>query len=180
MTSAAAAHEDAPGPLTPKLRIFLPLAIVVFALDLWSKHWVEARLAHGRIEAVWSDIFFLANHRNEGAMWGVGQDWPSWILPTVRLGALLVILYLLKHTGRDDRIGVTALGLVMGGAAGNIHDSLRLGYVRDFLLFDFDIPVFDPFPTFNVADSAICVGVGLLVLQMFRAPTRAPAPSRPV
>jgi signal peptidase II len=159
----------APGSFARKLKLFLPLAVVILAADLWTKDWIESRLEYGRLESVWGDTFLLANHRNEGGMWGVGQDWPDWILPTVRCAALLVIVYLLRQTPAQDRLGVFALGLVMGGAAGNIHDSLTLGYVRDFLLFDFDVPVFDPFPTFNVADSAICVGVGLLALQMFRA-----------
>lgn len=170
MSGESSAPTASAGSFASKLKIFLPLALVILAADLWTKDWIEARLEYGRLESVWGDTFLLANHRNEGGMWGIGQDWPSWILPTVRLAALLVILYLLRQTSASDRIGTFALGLVMGGAAGNIHDSLTLGYVRDFLLFDFDVPVFDPFPTFNVADSAICVGVGLLALQMFRSP----------
>jgi signal peptidase II len=167
---ASSAGESDTGSFARKLLIFAPLAMVIVALDLFTKAWVESRLGYGAMESVFGTTFQLANHRNTGGMWGVGSDWPRWILPTVRLGALGVIFYLLHHTPARDRLGVIALGLVMGGAIGNIHDSLSLGYVRDFLYFDFDVPVFDPFPTFNVADSAICVGVGLLALQMFRTP----------
>jgi signal peptidase II len=57
---------------------------------------------------------------------------------------------------------LVALGLVLGGAVGNVYDGFAFGAVRDFVLVDLDIPVFDPFPVFNVADSGICVGVALL------------------
>lgn len=154
-----------------KLALFGFIAIVIVALDLWTKDWIEARIAYTSSESVWGETFKLANHRNWGGMWGVGSDWSPWILRIVRLGAVFVILFLLREA--HDRWFVSALGLVMGGAAGNIHDSLRFGYVRDFLLFDFDIPVFDPFPTFNVADSAICVGVGLLAIHMLLHPAES-------
>ena len=72
-----------------------------------------------------------------------------------------------------------ALGLVLGGAVGNIYDSLHYGYVRDFLKFDFGFFLFDPFPTFNVADSGICIGVGLLALQMIRHPDPTKDPRAP-
>jgi signal peptidase II len=55
---------------------------------------------------------------------------------------------------------------VMGGAIGNIYDGFAFEAVRDFLLFDFDFAPFDPFPVFNDADSAICVGVGLLAIGL--------------
>jgi signal peptidase II len=103
-------------------------------------------------------------------MWSIGTDWNPWILKIVRLAAVCVIFVILQQTPKTDRLGVFALGLVMGGAVGNIHDSLRLHAVRDFLKFDFDFPPFDPFPIFNIADSAICVGVALLAIQMVFQP----------
>ena len=84
-------------------------------------------------------------------------------------------MWILRSAGERDALAVLALGLVMGGAIGNISDSLRFEYVRDFLRFDFGFPPFDPFPTFNVADSAICVGVSLLALQMLRGEREEPA-----
>jgi signal peptidase II len=160
---------------TKKLAIFLPIVLVIVGLDLWSKQWVESFLEHGATHSVWGDVFLLANHRNPGGMWGVGSEWNPWILRAVRLLAVVVILWMLDQAGPRDRFAVVALALVMGGAAGNLYDSFTLGYVRDFLLFDFGVPVFDPFPTFNVADSAICVGVVLLVIQM----CISPAPESP-
>ncbi len=157
--------------LVPKLKYFLPLALAIFVLDQWTKGWIESFIAYRSApHPVWGTVFQLANERNPGGMWSIGTQWPHWILLTVRIGAVFVIAYLLAQTPNRDRLTLIALGLVMGGAAGNITDSIRFEYVRDFLRFDFGIPVFHPFPTFNVADSAICIGVGLLAIQMLRAP----------
>ncbi|MFG0320314.1 MAG: signal peptidase II [Planctomycetota bacterium JB042] len=165
-----------------KLVPFVLLATVVTALDLWSKHvvWERLPVEHQRIVVLedgsgGDPTFELVHHRNQGGMWGVGQSWNPWILRIVRLGAVLVIFVILAQTPASDRWSVGALGFVMGGAVGNIHDSLRYGHVRDFLKFDFDVPVLDPFPTFNVADSAICVGVFLLAWRMIFHPIPEPS-----
>lgn len=160
-----------------KLLPFLLLAVLVSGLDLWSKHvvWERFPVEHSRTVVIADSdggdpVFEIVHHRNQGGMWGVGQQWNPWILRIIRMGAVLVIFVILAQTPASDRTSVGALGFVMGGAVGNIHDSLRYGYVRDFLKFDFDFPVFDPFPTFNVADSAICVGVFLLAFRMIFFP----------
>lgn len=154
-----------------KLLVFIVLATAITALDLYTKSWAfEFVPRDGQVHEVVEGTFKIAHHRNTGGMWGVGQDWPPWILRTIRIAAVLVIFLILAQTAPNDRGSLIALGLVMGGAIGNIHDSLRFGWVRDFLQFDFGFPPFAPFPTFNVADSAICVGVALLALQMFRQP----------
>lgn len=154
-----------------KLAPVLLLAALVTALDLASKSWVFARLERSSDRIVVIDgVFEIVRHTNTGGMWGVGQEWNPWILRTVRIGAVLVIFLILAQTRQSDRLALAALGLVLGGAVGNIYDSLVHHAVRDFLKFDFDFKPFDPFPTFNVADSAICVGVFLLALQMVVAP----------
>ena len=164
--------------LRTKLALFATLAIAVLALDLYTKQRaVEFLPTHGATHAVIDGTFWIAHHRNTGGMWGVGQEWSPWILRVVRIGAVLVILMILAQTPASDRLSQAALGLVMGGAVGNIYDSLTFGYVRDFLQFHFGFPPFAPFPTFNVADSAICVGVGLLAIQMFRAGDDEGAPA---
>ncbi len=157
-----------------KLGLFLLIAVVVAALDLWSKEAVFRSIARSGPQQV-TDWFSIVAHRNPGGMWGVGQRWNPWILRAVRIAAVLIIFVILANAGPRERLQVFALGLVMGGAVGNIFDSFRFGSVRDFLRFDFGFPPFDPFPTFNVADSAICVGVFLLATQML-LPVR-PAPS---
>ena len=104
---------------------------------------------------------------NPGMMWGSFGDHPR-ILLTFRLAAVLVIVLLLSGLEPEQKVSQAALGGILGGALGNIHDSVRLIGVRDFLEVDLDFPVFDPFPAFNVADSAICVGVAVLAFAMLR------------
>ena len=159
-----------------KFWLFLLVAAVIAAIDLTSKQWVFSTLErgdgrYGSIDVI-GQTFQIVCHTNPGGMWSIGVEWNPWILKVIRLGAVIVIFVILRQTPANDRLGTTALGLVMGGAIGNIFDSLYYGEVRDFLKFDFDFAPFDPFPIFNVADSAICVGVFLLALQMIfqRAP----------
>ncbi len=150
-----------------KLLLFLALAAAVTAADLFSKSLVFSRLPQPEQSVpVIGQTFVIIHHTNPGGMWGVGKDWNPWILRLVRFAAVIVVLVILFQTRPGDHLSVVSLGLIMGGAAGNIHDSLRLGHVRDFLKFDLGFDPFAPFPTFNIADSAICVGVGLLALQM--------------
>ena len=79
--------------------------------------------------------------------------------------ASAVIIYLLKkHT--NEKLFCAGLALVLGGAVGNLYDRISLGYVVDFLNFHLSNHYW---PAFNVADSAICVGVGLLLLDSFKA-----------
>ena len=162
--------------VSKKTVLFLILALIVVALDLGSKQYVFSRLDQpfDRFEVV-DGVFEIIHHTNTGGMWGFGQGWNPWILRLVRMAAVAVIFIILGQTPATDRWSVAALGMVMGGAVGNIYDSLAYGAVRDFLKFDFGFWMFDPFPTFNIADSGICVGVFLLAFRMlFFAP---PAPS---
>lgn len=157
-----------------KIPWFLMVAVLWCAADLYTKKVAFDFLPEKYDEhEVVEGTFWLANHHNTGGMWGVGQDWNPWILRTVRLLAVAVIFLILLQTPGSDRLSVFALGLVLGGAVGNIYDSLVYGYVRDFLKFDFGFDPFHPFPTFNVADSGICVGVALLAIQMIRNPDPA-------
>jgi len=163
--------------VSKKITLFLSLAVLVVILDLGSKHLVFSRLdqPYDRYEVI-DGVFEIIHHTNTGGMWGFGQGWNPWILRLVRMAAVIVIFIILAQTPRTDRWSVAALGMVMGGAVGNIYDSLAYGAVRDFLKFDFGVWMFDPFPTFNLADSGICVGVVLLAFRMlFFAQSTPPA-----
>jgi signal peptidase II len=165
MTEAAdsRAHVEAVGFRGKQLAFLIASAII--ALDLWSKSAVFAAI--GDDSHVWllGEWFGFAPVHNPGIMWGAfAQLAPA--LPWLRVVAAVVVLFMLRAAPRDARRLQAAFGLVLGGAIGNIYDGFTVGKVRDFLLVDLDVPVFDPFPVFNVADSAICVGVGLLALGM--------------
>jgi signal peptidase II len=149
--------------------VWILLAAVITAVDLWTKESLFTPLQEHRVEWIAGDWFGLTKVWNKGMMWGVLQDHGDLVLlglRAMRLAAAAVVLWMILSTPARSRLLLLALGLVLGGAVGNIYDGFAYQAVRDFLLFDFDFAPFDPFPVFNIADSAICVGVGLLAIGL--------------
>ena len=148
------------------LRWFSISAIVV-AFDLYSKHLIQQSFVFGDLYSVTS-FFDLVRYHNEGSAFGFLNDaggWQKWFFNGISIVASVVIIYLLKkHT--NEKLFCAGLALVLGGAIGNLYDRITLGYVVDFLNFHLNNHYW---PAFNVADSAICVGVGLLLLDSFKA-----------
>jgi signal peptidase II len=114
-------------------------------------------------------FFNLTYVQNKGAAFGLlSQADPSFrvpffvIIPFIALGSIAYVFR--KLPARDLKLAV-ALSLIISGALGNLMDRMRLGYVVDFL--DFHWQWLYHFPSFNVADSAICIGVGLVMLDLF-------------
>ena len=141
------------------------LAGAIAVLDLWSKAAVFAELAEGQRRWIAGHWLALAAVKNPGVMWGALPQ-ASMLLPWLRAAAAVAVIVMLCGTHPRARTTLVALGLVLGGAVGNVFDGFAYGAVRDFVLVDLGIRFFDPFPVFNVADSAICIGVGLLALGM--------------
>lgn len=101
---------------------------------------------------------------NRGVSFGLGNhdgDWNVWVFSLIALGLSAALLYLIAKA--QSRFLVFVLGLVVGGAIGNVIDRLRLGAVVDFIYIH--VGSFDWWPAFNVADAAICIGAGLWILQ---------------
>ena len=168
MSPEASASQSAARTLRGKW-VWLALAAVMVAADLWTKEVIFTPLEVGRIEWVAEDWFGLTKVWNKGMMWGVLQDHDDLVLTALRgmrVVAALVVFVMILGTPASSKLLLLSLGLVLGGALGNIYDGFAFGMVRDFLYFDFDFAPFDPFPVFNVADSAICVGVGLLAIGL--------------
>lgn len=121
------------------------------------------------------NLFQLVHVRNTGAAFGIGANAESRIVPfLLNAGAIavfvVVVVYALR-TAVTDRLLQIALHLILGGAIGNLIDRFRLGYVVDFL--DVYVNVGGQphhWPAFNVADSAICIGIALLFLDMRKKP----------
>ena len=125
----------------------------------------------------YEDRFFRFSHEtNPGLVGGMFSNRPA-VARTAPLIAFAVLLFLYTQLHVRERMQSIAYGLVAGGAVGNIIDRFRLGYVVDFLQFHFHFVPFDfpwkRYPAFNVADSAICVGVALLILGWHLAERRA-------
>jgi signal peptidase II len=110
-------------------------------------------------------FFNLVNWRNTGAAWGILQD-RNEVLAIVSVLTILA-LYLFRHSFKFHQAGsAVALGLIAGGIVGNLIDRVRVHHVIDFL--DFHTGAHH-WPAFNVADSAICIGVGLYIILSWRA-----------
>jgi signal peptidase II len=141
------------------------LAAVVIALDQLSKWAVLAHFAPGERRAL-SGFFNLVLVFNKGAAFSFLADAPGWQTPVLAtfalLAAVLVSLLIVRSPGR--RVLCAGLALILGGALGNVIDRLRFGSVVDFL----DLHALGwHWPAFNVADSAICVGAALILLEGF-------------
>ncbi|MDH3748362.1 MAG: signal peptidase II [Gammaproteobacteria bacterium] len=111
----------------------------------------------------------LTHQKNFGAAFSFLADasgWQRWffvVLATVVSAVIAVWMWRIR--GEGPIVLTAGLSLVLGGAVGNVIDRIRLGYVTDFIQVNLPIPFFDPFPSFNVADSAITVGAVLLIVD---------------
>ena len=150
-----------------RYRILAIISVVILALDQATKLYVDANFRLHESMPVIRGFFNLTYVRNKGAAFGILADnavrIPFFI--TVSIVAMLGILWYINRIRNDQKLTVFSLSLVFAGAFGNLIDRVRLGEVIDFL---------DVFwqryhwPAFNVADSAITVGVTLLLIDMWR------------
>ena len=146
---------------------YLAVAGGVFLIDQTTKAWAVRRLRIGDDISVIQGFLNFAYAQNTGVAFSMLDDHGStgrWGLSIVAMVAAVLVIYFFWRTPRtDDRI-LGALALLLAGIAGNVTDRLRLGFVVDFIDVQFGSW---HYPTFNVADMAICVGAGLLILDMF-------------
>ena len=150
---------------------YLILAAAVIVLDIWTKALVLARIDLHETIPIIPNFFQLVHVRNTGAAFGIGANASSKIVPLLlNVGAIAVFCVVVVYAFRSaitDRLLQTGLHLILGGAIGNLLDRFRFGYVVDFL----DVFVRDKhWPAFNVADSAICIGIALLFFDMRKKP----------
>ena len=145
---------------------YLSISAIVVAVDLYTKHLIQLAFQYGEQLTV-AGFFDLVRYHNMGAAFSFLADaggWQKWFFTIVSIIASIVIIYLLKKYAQN-KLFCFGLALVLGGALGNLYDRLTLGYVVDFLSFHINDLYW---PAFNVADSAICVGVALLLMDSFK------------
>ncbi len=146
---------------------YLAIAGGVFMIDQSTKAWAARKLRFGGDIPVINDILNFAYTQNTGVAFSMLDehgDAGRWGLSVVAMIAGVLVLYFFWRTPRsDDRI-LGALALLLAGIAGNVTDRLRLGFVIDFIDVQFGSW---HYPTFNVADASICIGAGLLLLDLF-------------
>ncbi|MBN2345874.1 MAG: signal peptidase II [Candidatus Aminicenantes bacterium] len=150
-------------------RPYLLLMLAIIVADQASKWLLVKRLPLEGTRDVIGGFFRLWHVRNSGAVWGFFSGHDHRLVPTLitllAIGALLVVAVFFARADRGARLELLAYAFILGGALGNIIDRLRLGYVVDFI----DLYVGNwHWPTFNVADSCITIGVLLLALTLLR------------
>jgi signal peptidase II len=156
------------------------VALAVFVFDQLTKGAVRAYLPLGKDWDVVPGFFKLVHWTNTGAAWSLFRGY-NVALTFIGLAALFVLFLTRHHFDIHRRSGQISLGLIFGGILGNVCDRLMHDHVTDFLFF-YIVPRGGEetgFPAFNLADSAICVGVGLLLWLSWGGEDRkaeAPAP----
>ena len=143
-------------------------ALAVFALDRLTKWIIESRVSFFDTHRVIPGFFDIVHSQNRGVAFGIFNDstseWRTTLLVIVSIAAVALVGAMLWNAHKLDRFSLWGLSLILGGAAGNVFDRIVWGRVTDFLLLYVGSY---QWPTFNLADSAICVGAGLLILSMF-------------
>ncbi|EGG38307.1 MULTISPECIES: signal peptidase II [Paenibacillus] len=142
--------------------VYYLIAFVLFLIDQGTKYLIATRLELYEQIPVIGDFFLITSSRNRGAAFGILQDqlWFFIIVTIIVVGG--IVWYLRKVSKEGRKLLPTALALVLGGALGNFIDRLIMGEVVDFLQFNFGSYTF---PIFNIADSCIVIGVGLIILD---------------
>lgn len=149
-----------------KLSVVVGSLLAILPLDQWTKYLIDSSMRLHESIPVIDGLFSITYVRNKGAAFGIFAD-SSWRIPFfigVTLVAIIVVSAILaKLPRKDHRCQLWGLSLILSGAIGNLIDRVRFGEVVDFLDFYWRS---HHYPAFNVADSAICVGVALLIIDM--------------
>jgi signal peptidase II len=156
------------------------VALLVFAFDQFTKQMVNRHLDPSDEKIIIKGFFKFVHWSNTGAAWSLFMGHNN-LLAIVAVVAIFVLYHNRHHFEAHTWLGQLALGLVFGGIVGNLTDRLRSSYVTDFIYFYLhrrggsDIG----FPAFNVADSAICIGVGLIFILSWKNEKLPVSPAQP-
>ncbi|WP_066638870.1 signal peptidase II [Desulfolucanica intricata] len=145
------------------MRFWLTILFVLI-VDQGSKYILRLNMYRGESIPLLPPIFYLTYIENPGAAFGMLAHHTNFFIITTIIVILVVLLFYRKINQSNTMVRM-GLGLIMGGAIGNLIDRIRIGRVIDFL--DFRI-----WPVFNIADTAIVIGVGLLILDLLHNPEK--------
>src|ERR1700722_19088308 len=151
--------------------VYLWVSVAVIALDQFSKAIIEHSLNLYQSISV-LPVLEITRLHNTGAAFSFLADeagWQRWLFTVLAIVVSVVLALWLRRIPAQARVLATAVALILGGAIGNVIDRVRLGHVIDFIYAHWDRHYF---PAFNVADSAICVGAGLLLLDTWLSSRR--------
>ena len=148
-----------------RLGLFLIAAALIVTFDQLSKLWIRAHLALGESLPITGRLS-LIHIRNTGSAFGLLAN-QTFLIIIIGIASLLVVLLFLRYLSQVTTLSMVSIGLIWGGAVGNLIDRLRFGYVTDFIYFrlwgDFH------WPAFNIADAAITVGVFVLIYSFYKS-----------
>ncbi|MFZ9594461.1 MAG: signal peptidase II [Bdellovibrionia bacterium] len=155
-----------------KYVILIGVLLLVIASDQWTKQMILEKFKLGESLPLFQGYFDLTYVQNKGAAFGLlAQADPAFRVPffmTVPVIALGAIASVFRKLKASDAQSAFALALIISGAIGNLVDRIRLGFVVDFLDFHWGWQYH--FPAFNIADSAICIGVGWVIFDLSQNP----------
>ena len=152
---------------TPDRRIVAIAAVIVF-LDQVTKALVLKFLGYQEERVIVENLFKFVHWGNTGAAWSMFKG-NNLLLAIIAVAALVILYFTRRHFDSRTMLGQIAFGIIVGGIVGNLIDRLIWGHVIDFLYFYTEIGgKFYDFPAFNIADAAICTGVGLVFILTWR------------
>lgn len=151
-------------------KLLLALSLPLYLLDQWSKLWIVGRfeLYVDEMEVI-PGVFWLHHAANTGVAFGLfnGTAYANYAFGAISLGALIMLTVFYRKGVFPGKVSKLAVALLVAGILGNVTDRFLHGYVVDFLKFDFGFRPFDPWPSFNVADSCVVVAAVLLAASTF-------------
>ena len=143
----------------------LAIIIMTIILDQISKYWIQINPSlHSHIEII-PNFLYITYVKNTGAAWSMLSNQTLFLIIISIIETIVLIYFLVKYMkkkGKENLLYRISLSLMIGGAIGNLIDRIQLGYVRDFID---TYPFGYNFPVFNIADSALSIGVVLLIIQ---------------
>lgn len=156
------------------------ISTLVIAIDQITKQLVKWTLLLGDEKIVLNGFFKFVHWENTGAAWSMFTG-RNYVLAIIGVIALFVLFRSRRHFDAHKTIGQVALGLIFGGIIGNLIDRVFIGHVTDFLYFYVQRRGAGElgFPAFNVADSAICIGVGLIFILSWKNDQTPARPAQP-
>lgn len=141
------------------------IAIGIIALDQWTKYLVSNHLVYNSPVELLPVLDFTLRH-NPGAAFSIFAEaggWQRWLLGAISTLVSVILVVWISRLQRGEQLLLVSLAMILGGAVGNLWDRIQFGYVVDFISVHYQGWYF---PAFNIADSAISVGAGLMILDM--------------
>ena len=139
-------------------------ALLVIIIDQISKHLILSNIDYSQPIKIIENFFYINHVHNPGAAFGIFPNSRIFFIIFAVITVIVLVIYCFKQTPAKNFHKII-FGLIIGGAIGNLIDRIRFGYVIDFL--DFYFGKFH-YPTFNIADTSICIGIGLVMLHLLK------------